>query len=99
MTAVLQEQIPTLVPVLSCDCRLYFDGQHDRWVLKAPHQVTFPDRFTRTVLQACDGSCKTAQIARSLASLPELKNITETKVFDLLSELEQRGFIHFTTTT
>lgn len=85
--------MPGLTPVLKADCKLYFDGQHDRWVLKAPRQLIFPDRLTLITLQACDGSCSGAQIARSLASFSELKNVTEYDVLDVLEEFERRGFI------
>ncbi|UTW04682.1 hypothetical protein KDX31_06685 [Amphritea atlantica] len=85
--------MPGLMPVLKADCKLYFDGQHNRWVLKGPRQLIFPDRLTLMTLQACDGSCTGAQIARSLASFSELKNITEYDVLDVLEEFERRGFI------
>lgn len=85
--------MPELVPMLNSDCRLYFDGQHNRWVLKAPQQIIFPDQLTLIVLQACDGSCSGRQVAHSLASLPALDNVTEDDVLNVLDEFERRGFI------
>jgi hypothetical protein len=85
--------MPELVPVMNADCRLYFDGQHNRWVLKAPQQIIFPDKLTLIVLQACDGSCSGRQIAYSLASSSALDSITEDDVLDVLDEFERRGFI------
>ena len=85
--------MPVLVPVLNADCRLHFDGQHNRWVLKAPQQIIFPDQLTLIVLQACDGSCSGQQIACSLASFPPWGNVTEEDVLDVLDEFERRGFI------
>ncbi|WP_428035064.1 hypothetical protein [Amphritea sp.] len=85
--------MPGLMPVLNADCRLYFDGQHNRWVLKGPQQLIFPDRLTLITLQACDGNCSGAQIARSLASFPDLNNVTEFDVLDVLEEFERRGFL------
>ncbi len=82
-----------LVPILNTDCRLYFDGQHNRWVLKAPQQIIFPNQLTLVVLQACDGSGSGKQIAHSLASFPAEDSITEADVLDVLEEFERRGFI------
>ncbi|MBU2965454.1 hypothetical protein Q4508_08575 [Amphritea sp. 2_MG-2023] len=85
--------MPELTPVLKADCQLYFDGQHNRWVLKAPQQLVFPDRLSLMTLQACDGYCSGAQIARSLATFDDLNNVTEFDVLDVLEEFERRGFI------
>ncbi len=85
--------MPELVPVLNANCRLYFDGQHNRWVLKAPQQIIFPDQLTLIVLQACDGSCCGKQIAHSLALFPALGSVSEEDVLDVLDEFERRGFI------
>lgn len=85
--------MPELVPVLSTNCRLYFDGQHNRWVLKAPQQIIFPDQLTLIVLQACDGNCTGRQIAHLLASFSALDSITEDDVLDVLDDFERRGFI------
>lgn len=85
--------MPELTPVLKADCQLYFDGQHNRWVLKAPQQLVFPDKLTLIALQACDGICSAAQIARSLASFSDLNHVSEFDVLDVLEEFERRGFL------
>ncbi len=85
--------MPELVPIFNADCRLYFDGRHNRWVLKAPQQIIFPDQLTLIVLQACDGSCSGKQIAHSLALFSALDSVTEEGVLDVLDEFERRGFI------
>jgi len=82
------------IPVLKDDCRLYFDGQHDRWVLTAPHQMVFPDDRTLIVLQACDGCCSEQQIIRSLVTFSDLKGISSSDIEEILEEFERRGFIH-----
>ncbi|WP_432472988.1 hypothetical protein [Amphritea sp. HPY] len=81
------------IPVLKDECQLYFDGKHDRWVLKAPQQAVFLDKLTLLVLQACDGYCSEQQIIASVATFPELGGISERDVSDILAEFEQRGFI------
>ena len=81
------------IPVLKEECQLYFDGKHDRWVLKAPQQAVFLDRLTLLVLQACDGCCSEQQIISSVATFPELVGVSEMDVSDILAEFEQRGFI------
>ena len=84
---------PERVPILSAHCRLYFDGQHNRWVFKAPQQIMFPDQFTLTVLQACDGRCSEQQIAHSLVACSTRDNVTIDDVLDLLDEFERRGYL------
>ncbi|MDO6564566.1 hypothetical protein Q4488_14360 [Amphritea sp. 1_MG-2023] len=91
--SVMITAMPELTPILKADCKLYFDGQHNRWVLKAPQQLVFPDQLSLITLQACDGHCSSAQIARSLASFSALKNVTEFDVLDVLADFERRGFI------
>ena len=85
--------LPQMTPVLNTGCQLYFDGQHDRWVLKAPQQIIFPDHLTLLVLQACDGCCNGAEIVSAItanyASLP----VSESAVLDILDEYERRGFL------
>lgn len=81
------------MPFLRPDCRLYFDGKHDRWVLKAPQQMVFPDRLTLIVLQACDGSCTPAQIVSFLKGSEHLDTVSEADVLELLDEYQRRGFL------
>lgn len=81
------------IPVLKEGCQLYFDGKHDRWVLKAPQQAVFLDKLTLLVLQACDGYCSEQQIIASVTTFPELAGVSERDVGDILAEFEQRGFI------
>ena len=85
--------MPERVPALSAHCRLYFDGQHNRWVFKAPQQIMFPDQFTLAVLQACDGHCSEQQIARSLVACSTRESVTIDVVLDLLDEFERRGYL------
>ena len=85
--------LPEMTPVLNTECQLYFDGQHDRWVLKAPQQVIFPDHLTLRVLQACDGCCNGAQIVDSLSAEASSGQVSEDDVLDILDEYERRGFL------
>jgi hypothetical protein len=81
------------IPVLKDECQLYFDGKHDRWVLKAPQQAVFLDKLTLLVLQACDGQCSEQQIITSVATFAGLDCVSERDISDILAEFERRGFI------
>ena len=54
---------PHWVPSLAPDTQLYLDSQHQRWVVRAPHQVVFVDPLSLDVLRACDGKRSVAKIA------------------------------------
>jgi hypothetical protein len=60
---------PCRVPCLAPDTRLYFDNQHQRWVVRAPHQMVFLDPLSLDVLRACDGDRTLARIAQHLDAL------------------------------
>ncbi len=54
---------PHWVPSLAPETQLYLDSQHQRWVVRAPHQVVFVDPLSLDVLRACDGKRSVAKIA------------------------------------
>ena len=81
------------IPVIKACCRLYFDGQHDRWVLTAPQQAIFLDALSLLILQACDGHCSAQQIAGSIASFAEIQRVSESDVLGILHDFERRGVL------
>ena len=81
------------IPVIHDSCRLYFDGQHDRWVLKAPQRAVFLDTLSLLILQACDGCCSARQIAGSIAACERHARVSEGEVVALLLDFERRGFL------
>jgi pyrroloquinoline quinone biosynthesis protein D len=88
---------PCRVPSLAASSRLYFDPRHQRWVVKAPHQVVFLDPVSLDVLRACDGQRNLAQVALCLEGLGHRPGRAWLDVVqDIVRHFEARGVLHCT---
>nr|WP_067290309.1 hypothetical protein [Marinobacterium profundum] len=85
---------PRAVPSLAAGTRLYFDSQHQRWVIKAPHQVVFLDPVSLDVLRACEGERNLVAIALSMDALNHRPGRAWLDVVtDIVRHFEARGVL------
>jgi hypothetical protein len=85
---------PRSVPSLAAGTQLYFDNQHQRWVIKAPHQVVFLDPLSLDVLRACDGERNLARIALCMDALNHRPGRAWLDVVqDIVRHFEARGVL------
>lgn len=85
---------PRWVPSLAAGIRLYFDDQHQRWVIKAPHQVVFLDPVSLDVLRACDGERNLARIALCMEATEHRPGRAWLEVVnDIVRHFEARGVL------
>ncbi|UTW13419.1 hypothetical protein [Marinobacterium rhizophilum] len=92
--AGMTPESPCRVPSLAAGSRLYFDPRHQRWVVKAPHQLVFLDPVSLDVLRACDGRRNLAQIACCLDGLGHRPGRAWLDVVkDIVRHFEVRGVL------
>ena len=83
-------------PGLSPLCSLYFDKQHQRWVIRAPNQVVFPDSESLEVLLLCDGTRTVEQISEKLQQHKHFDlnhPVTTGPVEDIITRFIRRGVL------
>ena len=81
-------------PSLSPMCSLYFDNQHQRWVIRAPNQVVFPDSESLEVLLLCDGTKTVAEISGTLRQKDaDFYKKAKDSVGEIVSRFIRRGVL------
>ncbi len=85
---------PGVKPCLSPQCTLYFDTQHQRWVIRAPNQVVFPDSDSLEVLLLCDGTHTIEQISGQVReNQPVSENRLNDSARDIIKRFIRRGVL------
>ena len=75
-------------------CSLYFDKQRQRWVIRAPNQVVFPDTESLEVLLLCDGTRTVDQISETLMESNSGNNhVSSDPVWDIIARFIRRGVL------